>query len=257
VHISAVASGHFEAHAPRFNRKKLKMRNNLLVGLSSALATVAVAGSVNAAIVTKVDQFTTGQSYGTSPTSWTTINGSIFDQRNARRANNAGGTGVSATNNNVAFTLARWGTGSASSVMLNYRMSGAAATDLSSIAEMSIVLSALNLNVPGGTAATGVKFDWTLSDSNGNEMYASETRSTNGTSIFNFASATTAFAGFDLTQVTMLSLKVSQVGGSTSNTYSNTSVSGTLSDFNYTVVPAPGAAALVGLAGLMARRRRA
>jgi hypothetical protein len=232
------------------------MRSNLFsLGMCSAVAAVAVAGSANAGIVTKVDQFMTSQSYGTNPASWTTINGSIFDQRNARRANNAGGTGVSGTNNNVAFTFARGG-GSASSVSLSYQMIGAAAKDLSSIAEMSIALSDLVLNVAGGTAATGVKFDWTLMDSGGNGMYASDTRSTNGTSIFNFASATTDF-GFDLTQVEKLTLQVSQVGGSTSGSYSNTSSSGTLSNFSYTAaVPAPGAAALLGMAGLITSRRR-
>jgi hypothetical protein len=214
------------------------------------VAAVAVAGSANAGVV---DQFTTAQSFGTN-SSYTTISGSIFEERNARRSNNAGGTGVSATNNNVAFTFARGG-GSASSVVLNYQMSGAAATDLSSIAEMSIVLSNLVLNVAGGTAATGVKIDWSLMDSSGNTLFASDTRSTNGTSIFNFASASFD-DGFDLTQVEMLSLRVTQVGGSTSGTYSNTSSTGTLSNFSYTAVPAPGALALLGAAGLVGARRR-
>jgi hypothetical protein len=140
-------------------------------------------------------------------------------------------------------------------VVLNYQMSGAAATDLSSIAEMSIVLSNLVLNVAGGTAATGVKIDWSLMDSSGNTLFASDTRSTNGTSIFNFASASFD-DGFDLTQVEMLSLRVTQVGGSTSGTYSNTSSTGTLSNFSYTAVPAPGALALLGAAGLVGARRR-
>jgi hypothetical protein len=64
--------------------------------------------------------------------------------------------------------------------------------------------------------------------------------------------------GFDLTQVTLLSLFVTQVGGSTSGSYSTTSSSGTLSSFGYTAVPAPGALALLGAAGIVgARRRRA
>jgi hypothetical protein len=236
---------------------ELRMRNKTFISsMVGVAAAAAVAGSANAAIVTKVDQFTTAQSFSTNAT-YTNISDSIFQQRNARRYNNAGGTGVSGTpNNNVAFTFARGG-GSASSVVLNYQMSGAAATDLSSISEMSIVLSNLVLNVAGGTAATGVSFAWTLVDSSGNTKYASDTRSTNGTSIFNFASATTD-DGFDLTQVEKLTLQVSQVGGSTSGTYSNTSSSGTLSNFSYTAVPAPGALALLGGAGLVgARRRRA
>ena len=227
------------------------MRNKTFISsMVGVAAAVAVAGSANAGVV---DQFTTAQSFGTN-SSYTTISGSIFEERNARRSNNAGGTGVSATNNNVAFTFARGG-GSASSVVLNYQMSGAAATDLSSIAEMSIVLSNLVLNVAGGTAATGVKIDWSLMDSSGNTLFASDTRSTNGTSIFNFASASFD-DGFDLTQVEMLSLRVTQVGGSTSGTYSNTSSTGTLSNFSYTAVPAPGALALLGAAGLVGARRR-
>jgi uncharacterized protein (TIGR03382 family) len=49
-------------------------------------------------------------------------------------------------------------------------------------------------------------------------------------------------------------MTVSQLGGPT--TGSNVSVSGTLSNFSYTAVPAPGAAALVGMAGLITGRRR-
>lgn len=232
------------------------MRNNLLVGFSSALAAVAVAGSANAAIVTTVDPFTMSQSYYTNSTIYMNISDSLFEIRSPLRANGAGGTGVSGTNNNVDFTLAHGGKTFASTVTLNYKNGFDAVKDFSSIAEMSIVLSSLNLNVPGGTAATGVYILWVLYDSNGNVKSAEQTRSTNGTIVFNFASATTN-VGFDLTKVSKLSLVVKQVGGSTSNSYSNTSVSGKLSDFNYSAVPAPGAAALVGLAGLMARRRRA
>jgi MYXO-CTERM domain-containing protein len=237
---------------------EFQMRNKTFISsMVGVAAAAAVAGSANAAIVNTFDPFTTTQSIGTSSSSISimSIAGSIFNQRSASRLNNAGGTGVNGTNNNVAFTLARGG-GSASAVSLFYSMSGGDVKDLSSIAEMSIVLSALNLNVAGGTAATGVKFSWALSDFNGRSMYASETRSTNGTIIFNFASAVRD-VGFDLTEVENLSLQVSQVGGSTSSNYSNTSSSGTLSNFSYTSVPAPGALVLLGVAGLAARRRRA
>jgi hypothetical protein len=99
-------------------------------------------------------------------------------------------------------------------------------------------------------------FAWSLFDSNGIGMYVDETLSANGTSTFNFASATVDDDGFDLTKVTLLTLRVSQVGGSTSGSYSTTSSSGTLSNFSYTLVPAPGALALLGAAGLVGARRR-
>ncbi len=227
------------------------MRSNL-IGMCSAVAAVAVAGSAGAGVV---DPFTTNQSFGTTATSWTDISGALFDQRNARRVSNAGGTGVSATNNNVAFTLARSGS-SPSQIALNYQMSGGGVNNLSSIASMSIALSALNLNVPGGTAATGVEFEWQLQDENSNYMGTTQTLSTSGTSTFNLASADYVDPGFDLTKVKYLSVAVSQVGGSTSGSYVTTSVSGTLSNFSYAAVPAPGALALLGAAGLVGARRR-
>jgi hypothetical protein len=54
--------------------------------------------------------------------------------------------------------------------------------------------------------------------------------------------------------VTNLEVSVSQLGGPTSG--STVSVSGTLSNFSYTAVPAPGALALLGAAGLVGSRRR-
>jgi hypothetical protein len=224
-----------------------------MVGVAAA---AAVAGSANAAIVPNmVDPFTISQSFTTSSgTNTVTITGALFDQRDAVRNNRAGGAGVNGTTNNVKFTLAN---SVNSFVGLDYTMSGGATKDLSSIAEISIVLSDLVLNVPGGTAATGVAIGISLADSAGKALYATVTRSANGTSIFNLASADRE-VGFDLTQVKLLSLLVTQVGGSTSSSYSTTSSSGTLSSFSYTAVPAPGALALLGAAGLVgARRRRA
>jgi hypothetical protein len=54
--------------------------------------------------------------------------------------------------------------------------------------------------------------------------------------------------------VTRLEVTVTQVGGPTNG--SNVSVSGTLSNFSYTAVPAPGALALLGAAGLVGASRR-
>jgi hypothetical protein len=128
-------------------------------------------------------------------------------------------------------------------------MAGGSSKDLSLITGMSIALSALNLS----NGATGVSFFWQAIDVNNSSMTASQDLFSNGTSTFDFAAATMDL-GFDLTKVTNLEVSVSQIGGPT--TGSNISVSGTLSNFSYTAVPAPGAAALVGMAGLIAARRR-
>jgi hypothetical protein len=215
-----------------------------MVGVAAA---VAVAGSANAGIAPNVvDPFTTNQSFGNDSSSgFVSITGGLFNERNATRFN-AGGTGVSASNNNVAFTTNRAVTGN---VLLSYRMAGGSSNDLSLITGMSIALSALNLF----NGATGVSFYWQAIDVNSNSMYASQNLSSNGTSTFDFAAATKD-VGFDLTNVTTLQLSVSQLGGPTSG--STVSVSGTLSNFSYTAVPAPGALALLGAAGIVGARRR-
>ena len=220
-----------------------------MVGVAAA---VAVAGSANAGVV---DAFaTTTQTFGSSPTAYTNISlntpAPLFAERNARRYNNGY---PSFGSGNVSFTFARGGN-SASALILTYRDGASATKNLSSIAAMSIDLTALNLSVAGGTAASGMKFGWSLTDVNGLLMETDQTLSSNGTSTFTFAAATID-DGFDLTQVSSLALTVSQVGGSTSGSYSATSSSGTLSNFSF-AVPAPGAFALLGVAGLVGARRR-
>jgi hypothetical protein len=209
---------------------------------------VAVAGSANAGIAPNVvDPFTTNQAWGTdSANGFVSITGGLFNERNAFRSIRAGGTGVSASSNDAAFTTQRAGTGT---VTLSYRMAGGSSNNLSLITGMSIALSALNLS----NGATGVNFLWQAFDMNSNEMSASQDLFSNGTSTFDFAAATKGL-GFDLTKVKSLEVTVIQIGGPTSG--STVSVSGTLSNFSYTAVPAPGAAALVGMAGLIASRRR-
>jgi hypothetical protein len=70
-----------------------------------------------------------------------------------------------------------------------------------------------------------------------------------GVSTFNFASAVVD-DGFDLTKVKTMTLEIGYFPGGAGSS------SGTLSNFSYTAVPAPGAIALLGTAGLMGRRRR-
>jgi hypothetical protein len=225
--------------------RMFKMRTSSMI---ASMAAVVVAGSANAGIAPNVvDPFTTNQAFGTdSANGFVSITGGLFNERNAFRSFAAGGTGVSASNNNVAFTTNRSGSGA---VTLSYRMTGGSSKDLSLITGMSIALSALNLS----NGATGVSFYWQAIDVNNNSMDASQDLFSNGTSTFDFAAATVGL-GFDLTKVTILEVTASQIGGPTSG--NNVSVSGTLSNFSYTAVPAPGALALLGAAGLVGARRR-
>jgi hypothetical protein len=226
---------------------EFQMRNKTFISsMVGVAAAVAVAGSANAGVV---DPFTTNQSFGNDSSSgFVSITGGLFNERNAFRSTSAGGAGVRASSNDVAFTTNRANFGV---VGLTYQMAGGSSNDLSLITGMSIALSALNLS----NGATGVSFYWQAIDVNLNSMYASQNLSSNGTSTFDFAAATKD-VGFDLTNVTTLQLSVTQIGGPTSG--STISVSGTLSNFSYTAVPAPGALALLGAAGLVgARRRRA
>jgi hypothetical protein len=226
---------------------EFQMRNKTFISsMVGVAAAVAVAGSANAGVV---DPFTTNQSFGNDSSSgFVSITGGLFNERNAFKSASAGGAGVRASSNDVAFTTNRANFGL---VGLTYQMAGGSSNDLSLITGMSIALSALNLS----NGATGVSFYWQAIDVNSNSMYASQNLSSNGTSTFDFAAATKD-VGFDLTNVTTLQLSVTQIGGPTSG--STISVSGTLSNFSYTAVPAPGALAILGAAGLVgARRRRA
>jgi MYXO-CTERM domain-containing protein len=224
---------------------EFQMRNKTFISsMVGVAAAVAVAGSANAGVV---DPFTTNQSFGNDSSSgFVSITGGLFNERNAFRSASAGGAGVRASSNDVAFTTNRANFGL---VGLTYQMAGGSSNDLSLITGMSIALSALNLS----NGATGVSFYWQAIDVNSNSMYASQNLSSNGTSTFDFAAATKD-VGFDLTNVTTLQLSVTQIGGPTSG--STISVSGTLSNFSYTAVPAPGALALLGVAGLVGARRR-
>ena len=72
-----------------------------------------------------------------------------------------------------------------------------------------------------------------------------------GTSFIRTVSSDTVFSGFVSDGANITSVEVSHAGSFGSQYFVATS------GFNIGVVPAPGAAALVGLAGLIARRRRA
>jgi MYXO-CTERM domain-containing protein len=209
--------------------------NSLVPSMVGVAAAVAVAGSANAGVV---DPFTTAEPFSTNSGDWLPISGALFNERDAVRRGSSG----SIDNGNLIFTVAS----GFNFLGLNYQMSGGATNDLSSIAAMSIALSGLNTS----GAATGIAFNLYMADETDKFLSTIQTLSADGVSTFNFASATVD-AGFDLTKVKTMTLEITSVGGAGS-------VSGTLSNFSYTAVPAPGALALLGAAGLAgARRRRA
>jgi MYXO-CTERM domain-containing protein len=209
--------------------------NSLVPSMVGVAAAVAVAGSANAGVV---DPFTTAEPFSRNSGDWLPISGALFNERDAVRRGSSG----SIDNGNLIFTVAS----GFNFLGLNYQMSGGATKDLSSIAAMSIALSGLNTS----GAATGIAFNLYMADETDKFLSTIQTLSADGVSTFNFASATVD-AGFDLTKVKTMTLEITSVGGAGS-------VSGTLSNFSYTAVPAPGALALLGAAGLFgARRRRA
>jgi hypothetical protein len=105
-----------------------------MVGVAAA---VAVAGSANAGVV---DPFTTAEPFSTNSGNWLPISGALFNERDAVRTN--GSSGSIDNLGNLIFTAAS----GFNFLGLNYQMSGGATKDLSSIAEISIVLSDLVLN---------------------------------------------------------------------------------------------------------------
>jgi len=214
------------------------MRSNL-IGMCSVVVAVAVAGSANAGVV---DPFTTAETFGTSSGTWLPISGALFNERDGVKIGGSASGSIDGSGN-LNFTVT---SGSFNIAALNYQMSGGATNDLSSIAAMSIALSGLNKSGAG----TGILFVLYMADVNENFLTSNEALSANGVSTFNFASAIVD-DGFDLTKVKTMTLEIYYAGAGGAG-----SSSGTLSNFSYTAVPAPGALALLGAAGLMGRRRR-
>jgi hypothetical protein len=224
---------------------EFQMRNKTFISsMVGIAAAVAVAGSANAGIATNVvDPFTTPETFGTNSGNWLTISGALFNERFGV-AVGASSSGSIDNSGNVNFTVP---SGNGRIVSLNYQMSGGATKDLSSIAAMSIALSGLNKS----GAATGITFSLYMADETEKFLSSNQALSANGVSTFNFASATVD-AGFDLTKVKTMTLEIYYAGAGAGAGSS----SGTLSNFSYTAVPAPGALALLGAAGLVGARRR-
>jgi len=202
--------------------------------MTGAVAAVAVAGSASAGVV---DPFTTAATFGGVTAPWTTITGSLFAQRQATRFNNASAT-LAGSGSWVASLP-----GSSSNTSLNYRVSGSGGTiDLSGIASMSFALSSVS---------GSMTLNWYFQDVNGVEATQAATQvpvSGNGTQTFDFSTAVLQDPSFDWTQITGMTVQMVRSG--------STNAGFTVSSFNFTAVPAPGALALLGAAGLVGARRR-
>ena len=209
------------------------MKTSIAIG---ALALAAIAGSANAGIV---DPFTTSQAGGNPNTApWVNISSSLFAQRQVERGNNAiasVGSGAWTMSPNQFSGPTQNGISN-----LNYRQDNLGSTiSLSGIVSMSF-----DFNVTGS-----VNLNWYLEDAN-NGLYLSLSNtpvsvSGTGTQTLNFSTAIID-PGFDLSSVTGMSVQFSGISAGESATITN---------FTY-VVPTPGAAALLGLGGLLAARRR-
>jgi hypothetical protein len=184
-----------------------------------------------------LDPFTTAQTSGGAGASWLSIPSSLFAQRQVQRFNNA-----TATLGSGAWTMGanQFSTPTSNGASyLNFRQDSVGSTiDLSGIASMSF-----DFNVTGS-----VILNWYLEDANSANLIqlgALVSVSGTGTQTLDFSTATMD-PGFDLSSVTGMSVQFSGISAGESATITN---------FTY-VVPTPGAAALLGLGGLLAARRR-
>ena len=212
------------------------MKTSIAIG---ALALAACAGAANAGIV---DSFTTaGNSSGNGfGAPWVNIPGSLFNQRQVARFNSAGtGTASVASGAWNAFLPQYNTTGSPSSSVLTYRQDSSFSTiDLSGIASMSFDI-----------AVTGsVTLSWFIGDPNGFiiDFPGAVISAGSSTQTLNFSTANID-PGFDLSAVERMQIRISAASA-------NSSIS--VTNFTYTLVPTPGAVALLGMGGLLAARRR-
>lgn len=234
----------------------MRKSNLFTLGMCSAVAAVAVAESANAAVVSLFD-FTSGVSSNSSGSVTGSNPLSIWQTSNSRKASTTSATGfggaITMASANVAKNggspLADFGVFAASNPNPPYNYYSS--VDLSGA-------TAIEFNV---TAYTGVATTWTLMvfDENGNSDGGTLTVSSTGTKSF----STAGWAPFfDLSKVVGVELQAaSEALPSTDPLRTSSNWYGT---FSYTfdgmnavgVVPAPGAAALLGLAGLVGARRR-
>ena len=204
------------------------MRNKTFI--SSMVLSVACVSAANAGVV---DPFTTAQTaVGVSSAQFINISGGLFNQRTLERSGGGSGSIVAASGS-VNF-VPDSSTG-VPAFTLRYRQDAS---------ESPIDLSGISMSFT--LAGTGsYKLQWVFEDATGKgaDMVVNSVQP--GTITF---AATNTQAGFNWASVVVMNVGFLQGSSST----------GVLSNFNYTAVPAPGALALLGAAGLVgARRRRA
>ena len=198
------------------------MRNKTFI--SSMVLSVVCVSAANAGVI---DPFTKVQ---TTYNTFTSITGGLFNERQLIKS--GGGSG------SVASGSVNFGPNSTNmpSFGLQYKQLNGSSIDLSGTASISFDI------IAGGGS---YKLEWNITDSTGKaaEMVVASVQT--GTLTF---LATNTDAGFNWASIKEMSVVFGQGSSST----------GVLSNFNYTAVPAPGALALLGAAGLVgARRRRA
>ena len=247
------------------------MRNKTFISsMVGVAAAVAVAGSANAGFVdkfnrrlantpTQLDTITaTNTNAGTGVSRDNTgITGTAFPKRSTG-VQNAGSSATMTGDGSAAFVLGRASTGSESEnsgwwggMYLNYANNGAFA-DLTGTTSFSINVGSY----------TGGATNWSLNvtmdfnsefDSGSMDLTLTNSDIVNGVLTFNVANMTPN-GTIDWAKVDGINLGVKRAEWGAANS----TVSFSLSNFQYNVVPAPGALALLGAAGLVgARRRRA
>ena len=206
------------------------MRNKTFISsMVGIAAAVAVAGSANAGVV---DPFTTDQTaVGTtlaSPAPFISITGGLFNQRQLARV----GTGSGSIGSTFANFVPK-------GIFMVYQQAGGSTIDLSSIASMSFDLT---------RGAASFNIGWNFYDATGLQSTLELTAPSAGTITTSATDpARVTDAGFNWGSITQMEMQF--IGGFSSSTAG-------LSNFNYTAVPAPGALALLGVAGLAGGRRR-
>ena len=264
------------------------MRSNLLVGISSAVAAVAVAGSANAGLATgKIDGFTgttftgytgigagnsvegpyangtlgfnyrsvgtTGFSKGTTNTLVTTANVNAVTGGNQVQA--LVKSGSTRTTSALPDMYAAWLWGNAAGFDSNGTATSFNSFDMSNASSFTVSF-ADNTFGTTGFSGTNLRIEIQLQSNVNSDIWSAQqaVTSSGGTLTFNAADfgAGAAASWTNLGAVWLYVYYDVPSGLSAGTNLGNV----TLTDFSYNAVPAPGAAALVGMAGLITGRRR-
>jgi len=231
----------------------MRKSNLFTLGMCSAVAAVAVAGSASAGVT--IDSFTnsTLAQYGSSF-------GSIFNTREAgSNTTNTTPTINTVTNRLEANTVVGGVIGSVTTYWSNYDANG----DVGPFIDLS-QLSTITFDVTSQAASV---ITFVIQQRNGNVDSSGVTGSVrwNNVAVGAGSSSVTLTVGQNsggvwsvsgngtaaLSNVSYMSMRLGFTGAGF------VGFVGSIGNLQYNLVPAPGAAALVGLAGLMARRRKA